>query len=134
MGGDLGERAGLDDAPCLEDGDAVGEGVGVDGVVGDEQPDAVERGEVPAQVAADLAAGAGVEGGEGLVEQQQAGLGGEGPGQGDALGLAAGERRGRWWAWSASPTRSSQLVALARASCLGERRGRGARRRRSRAR
>ncbi len=80
--------------PCFEDDDAVGEGVGVDGVVGDEEADAVERGEVAAQVAADVAAGAGVEGGERFVEQQQAGLGGQGPGQGDALGLAAGQGAG----------------------------------------
>ena len=38
--------------------------------------------------------GAGVEGGERFVEQQQPGLGGERAGQGDALGLAAGERPG----------------------------------------
>ena len=42
-----------------------------------------------AQVAAHLAAGAGVERGERLVEQQQARLGGERPGEGDALRLPA---------------------------------------------
>ena len=78
----------------FEDDDAVGEGVGVDGVVGDEEADAVEGGEVAAQVAADVAAGAGVEGGERFVEEQQARLGGEGAGQGDALGLAAGQGAG----------------------------------------
>ena len=81
-------------ASSFEDDDAVGEGVGVDGVVGDEEADAVEGGEVAAQVAADVAAGAGVEGGERFVEQQQAGFGGQGAGQGDALGLAAGEGAG----------------------------------------
>ena len=80
--------------PRFEDDDAVGEGVGVDGVVGDEEADAVERGEVAAQVAADVAAGAGVEGGERFVEEQQAGLGGQGAGEGDALGLPAGQGAG----------------------------------------
>ena len=93
-GGDVGEGAGLDDVAVFEDDDAVGEGVGVDGVVGDEEADAVERGEVAAEVAADVAAGAGVEGGEGFVEEQQAWLGGEGAGQGDALRLSAGQ--GAW--------------------------------------
>ena len=88
-GGDLGERAVLHDPARLEDHDPVGQGVGVDRVVGDEQADAVEGGQVAAQVAADLAAGAGVEGGQRLVEQQQAGLGGQRPGQRDPLGLAA---------------------------------------------
>ena len=120
LGGDVGERAGLHDAPAFEDDDAVGQGVGVDGVVGDEQADAVEGGEVAAQVAADVAAGAGVEGGERLVEQEQAGLGGQRPGQRDPLRLAAGQRRGRWPAWSARPTRSSHAAARARAAGLGD--------------
>ena len=47
-----------------------------------------------AQVAADVTAGAGVEGGERLVEEQQSRLGGQGAGQGDALGLAAGQGAG----------------------------------------
>ena len=88
-----------------------------------------------AQVAADVAAGAGVERGERLVEQEQAGLGGQRPGQRDPLGLTArqrargGGRRGR-----PRPTRSSQAAAVARASALRRRRGPAARRRRSRAR
>ena len=44
-----------------------------------------------AQVAADLAAGAGVEGGERLVEEQQPGFGGQGAGERDPLRLAAGQ-------------------------------------------
>ena len=64
-------------------------GVGVDGIVGDEKADAVEGGQVAAEVAADLAAGADVEGGEGLVEEEKSGFGGQGAGEGDPLGLAA---------------------------------------------
>ncbi len=94
VGSDVGQGAGLDDATSFEDDDAVGEGVGVDRVVGDEEAHAVEGGEVAAQVPADVTAGAGVEGGERLVEEQQARLGGQGAGQGDALGLAAGEGAG----------------------------------------
>ena len=73
----------------LEDDDAVGEGVGVDRIVGDEEADPVEGGEVAAQVAANVAASTGIEGGEGLIEQEQAWLGRQGAGQGDALRLAA---------------------------------------------
>ena len=40
-----------------------------------------------------LDAGQGVEGAERLVEQQQVGVADQGPGQRDALGLAAGERQ-----------------------------------------
>ena len=93
-GGDLGERAGLHDPAGFEDHHPVGEGVGVDGVVGDEEADAVERGEVAAQVAAHVAAGAGVEGGQRLVEQQQPRLGGQRPGQRDPLRLPARQGSG----------------------------------------
>ena len=44
-----------------------------------------------AQPAAQVAADDGVEGAERLVEQQNAGLAGQRPGQRDALALAAGE-------------------------------------------
>ena len=89
LGGDIGEGAGLHDGTMLEDDDAVGEGVGVDGIVGDEEADTVEGGEVAAEVAADVAASTGIEGGEGFIEQEQAWLGGQRPGQGDTLRLAA---------------------------------------------
>ena len=119
---------------ALEDDDAVGEGVGVDGVVGDEEADAVEGGEVAAQVAADVAAGAGVEGGERFVEEQQARLGRQRAGQGDALGLAAGEGARPVVGVVGEP---DPLRARRRRWCgppLWRRRGRGARRPRSRAR
>jgi hypothetical protein len=54
----------------------------------------MERGEVAAELGADLDAGAGVEGREGLVEEQEAGIGGERAGQGDTLRLAAREGAG----------------------------------------
>ena len=49
----------------------------------------MEGGEVTAEVAANVAASTGVEGGEGFIEQEQAWLGCQGASQGDALGLAA---------------------------------------------
>ena len=91
LGGDVGERSGLDHPAGFEDDHPVGQGIGVDGVVGDEQPDPVEGGQVTAEVAAHVAAGADVEGGQRFVEQQQPWLGGQGPGERDALGLTAGQ-------------------------------------------
>ena len=73
--GHVGERAGLGDCTPLQDDHAVRERVGVDGVVGDEQPNAVECGQVLPQISAHVGAGAGVERGQGFVEQQQARLG-----------------------------------------------------------
>src|SRR4029453_3977174 len=81
-GADLGRGAGLGDAAVLKDDQAVGKGDGLQRVVGDQQPGAVEGGQVAAQVAADLGAGGGVEGGQGFVQQQQAGGAGHGPGRG----------------------------------------------------
>ena len=48
-----------------------------------------------AQIPADVAPGAGVERGEGLVEQQQPRLGGQGAGERDPLGLPPREWAGR---------------------------------------
>ena len=89
----VGERALLGDRAVFEDDDTVGQCVGVDRVVRDEQPHAVERLEVPPEVAAHVASRAGVEGGERLVEQQHAGVAGEGACECDALLLPARERR-----------------------------------------
>ena len=69
-----------------------------------------------AEVAADLGAGGRVEGGQGLVQQQQPRLPDHGPGQRDPLGLAAGQARAWAPAWAARPTRSSQAAARRRAS------------------
>src|SRR5215213_8698628 len=93
-GADLGRGAGLGDPAAFQDDQAVGEGDGLQGVVGHQQPGAVEGGQVAAEVAADLGAGGGVEGGQGLVQEQQPGVASHGPGQGDPLGLAAGQGPG----------------------------------------
>src|SRR5215218_7561315 len=66
-GADLGRAAGLGDPAALQDDQPVGQGHGLQRVVGDQQPGAVEGGQVAAQVAADLGAGGGVQGGQGLV-------------------------------------------------------------------
>lgn len=69
----------------------VGEDHGVQRVVRDQYGDGLEVGQVAAELRADVEAGAGVEGRERFVEEQQPGAGGQGAGEGDALGLAAGE-------------------------------------------
>ena len=74
-----------------EERDAVGDGEGVLLVVRDEErgdAEAVERG---AQLIAHVAAQRGIEVGQRLVEQEDAGLDDERAGEGDALLLAAGE-------------------------------------------
>ena len=63
-------------------------------VVGDQDGGAVEVGQVAAQLGADLQPGVGVERGQRLVQQQQARVDGQGAGQGDPLGLAAGQLPG----------------------------------------
>ena len=125
VGRDLGQGAGLHGSTALEDHHPIGQGVGVERIVGDEQPHALEGGEVAAQVAAHVGAGADVEGGQRLVEQEQPGVGGQGPGQRHPLGLAPrqgardGGRRAR-----PRPRRSSQSRARRRASALGRPRAR----------
>jgi hypothetical protein len=68
--GDLSEGAGLYDPTGFEDDDPIGQNVGVYRIMGNEQVDPVIRGQMAAQVASDLSTGAGVEGGERLVEEQ----------------------------------------------------------------
>ena len=92
VGGDLGDRPDLDDPPGIEDCDSIGERVCVDRIVGDQQPHPVERLEMSAEIAPDLPTGADIECGERLVEQQQARIGGQRAGKGDALGLPTGQR------------------------------------------
>lgn len=72
-------------------GSIVGEGFGVFGVVGDEQQGDVEFALEGGHVVAHLGAQAGVEGGEGFVEQEPVGAHGAGAGEGGALALAAGD-------------------------------------------
>ncbi len=92
--GDVGRAAFLDDFAVLDDHQPVGEHHGVQWVVRDEDRHRLELRQVAAQLRAYVESGAGVEGGEGFVEEEQAGVGGEGAGEGDALGLAAGETAG----------------------------------------
>lgn len=86
--------AGLGDGASAEDGDEPGGGEGFVLVVGDEE----DRGAGPLEYGADLGAHAGAQAGverrERLVEQHDAWFGGERPGEGDALLLAAGELMG----------------------------------------
>ena len=91
---DLPRRADLLDPAPPHDGDAIRQREGLRLVVGDEH-----RGD--AQVAlelleegARLQSQSGVQVGQGLVEQEHVGPGGDGPGQGDALLLPAGQLGG----------------------------------------
>ncbi len=83
-------RARLDHPTALDDDEAIGEHRGVHGVVGDEQARTARGDEVVAQLGADRDARRRVERREGFVEQQQPGGGGQGAGEGHALGLPAG--------------------------------------------
>ena len=91
LGGDGGGVALLHDAAVLDDDQPVGEHEGVERVVGDQQRRAGVVGEVAVQLGAGVQPGAGVERGERLVEQQQRRVDGERAGQGDPLGLPAGQ-------------------------------------------
>ena len=91
MAGDVGRGALLDDPAVLDDDQPVGQHHGVQRVVRDQDGDGLELGQVAPELGADLQAGAGVQGGQRLVEEQQPGAGGQGAGEGDALGLAAGQ-------------------------------------------
>ena len=79
----------LDDPAVLEDDDPVAAADRGD-LVRDDQAGAA--GEVLLQGLLDPRLGLGVEGAGAVVEQQDGGVGDEGPGQGQALPLAAGER------------------------------------------
>ena len=83
--GDLGRRALLHHAPVLEHEQPVGQHERLEGVVGDEQARPGEVGEVALELGLHVEAGAGVEGRERLVEQQQRRVAGERPGERDPL-------------------------------------------------
>ena len=91
---ELGRRRQLEQAAAVDHADPRGEGGCILEGVGDEQGRQAEPAELVAELVADLAAGDRVEGGEWLVEQEHARVAGQGPGQGDALALAAGELAG----------------------------------------
>ena len=72
-------------------GDAIREGEGLFLIVGDEEEGDADAALEALEFGADLFAEVGVEGGEGLVEEEDFGLEDEGAGEGDALFFAAGE-------------------------------------------
>src|SRR6184192_4240657 len=88
-GGDLAGESGLDDLALLENDQPVGERDRFEWVMGDEDSNPGEAGELARKLAADLGADANVERRQGLVEQQQPRLRDEGPQQSDALRLAS---------------------------------------------
>jgi hypothetical protein len=90
----LGRRADLLDAALVEDGHAVGQVEGLFLVVGDEDGGHARGVMHAAQFLAQRLADRGVQRAEGLVQQQHAGLHGQGARQGHALALAAGQLRG----------------------------------------
>ncbi len=81
-------------APIAEHEDPVGEDDGLVDVVGDEQDGRAMAGAQLLQECVHLDPGEGVEGAEGLVEQQQLRIADEGSGEGNPLGLAAREGDG----------------------------------------
>ncbi len=89
--GDVGGGALLDDPAVLDDDQPVGQHHGVQRVVCDQHGDGLERRQVAAELGAHLQPGAGVQRGERLVQEQQPGPGGQGAGECDPLGLAAGQ-------------------------------------------
>lgn len=93
-GEEIGGRADLAEAAGEHDYDAIGEAEGFIAVVGDEDGSDAGVADDGGEVIDESGAGGGVEGGEGLVEEQQFRLQGEGASEGDALGLAAREIAG----------------------------------------
>src|SRR5690606_450680 len=89
--GDLVGAADLDDAPCLEDDEPVGERARLERVVRDEEAHARELVEQTAEVAAQLGPGRDVERGKRLVEEQHARADGERARERDALPLSSRE-------------------------------------------
>ena len=105
------------------DGDAVGDGEGLVLVVGDEHGGGAGGDERGAQVDGEAFAQGAVEGGQGLVEQQEPGCRGERAGQGDALPLAAGQGRDAAVLVAGQPDELEQLRdARARSGRAGRRR------------
>lgn len=94
MAGHLGGRLVLEDPAVVQDEDPVGQRDRLDRIVRDDQADPAELREVPAQGVPDVGPGRLVEGGERFVQQQEARAGRQRAGQGDPLGLTAGELAG----------------------------------------
>ena len=81
----------MHEPPGLDDNQAVGDGCGVERVVGDQDTRPAELAEVVAELVSHRSSGRYVERGHGLVEQEKSRVGGQGPGQGHPLGLATGQ-------------------------------------------
>ena len=88
---DLAGGAGLGHPAVLDEDEAVGEGQGVEGVVGHEHGHAVVGGQPRGEVAAGPGPGLRVQGRQRLVEEQERRVGRQGTGQRHPGGLAGGE-------------------------------------------
>jgi len=84
----------LEEAAVSHDSDAVGEAEGFGEVVGDEDGGFGQGFLQVQELPVELEPGEGVEGAEGLVEEDEGRIGGEGAGEGHSLALAAGELGG----------------------------------------
>ena len=84
-------RAVNDNSAIFEKDDARGEQERLAKVVGDKNDGFAETAREGAEFTLKLGAGDGVEGAKGLVHQENGRVGGKGPGDADALALAAGE-------------------------------------------
>lgn len=91
MGPDLGDGVELDELPRFKTGEVGGIGQSLQRLMGDFDPgETVFRLEITEQMS-EVASAWGIEMGEGFVEEEEAGFGEEGAGEGDAGGFAAGE-------------------------------------------
>ena len=95
---------------AYDDGDLVGEGECFVAVVSDVHGRNPEVGEEVLEDAAELFAGGLVQGGQRLVEEQQAGVGRERAGERDALLFAAAERAGAAVGVRADPEPVQELL------------------------
>ena len=91
MAPDLVGASGLHDSPAVDHDDAIGQRQRLEQIVRHQHQCAVEGCELIAELTAYINSGLGVEGGEGLVEQQRRSAPRPAPAQGDTLGLATGE-------------------------------------------
>ena len=67
---DVGGRALLDDAPGLENHETIGQGHGVDDVVGYQEPCGLDVVQLPTDLPAQLGPGPGIDRGQRLVEKK----------------------------------------------------------------
>ena len=80
-------RSRLHQASLLKHHKPVAQGHGLKRIVGDQQPQAGERAQMPLEVVSNLSSRGHVQGGERLVEEQQAGVWGERSSEGYPLAL-----------------------------------------------